>query len=99
MPGVQKQLAIEGAEEPIIWQVHMDDSEDEDYQKATVTYNEECGEDVIEWWTIDSLIRGPLDNHPLETLTRNPQAVYIPSLISFISESWLLSQQLGFRNH
>ena len=34
---------------PIVWQVHMDSSDDEDYQKATVTYSEELGEEVIEW--------------------------------------------------
>ena len=44
-----KRLANKGADEPIIWQVHMNDSEDKDYRKATVTYDEERGEEIIEW--------------------------------------------------
>jgi hypothetical protein len=33
---------------PIVWQVNMNSSDDEECQKATVTYDEGLGEEVIE---------------------------------------------------
>ena len=45
-----KQLAIEGAEGPIIWHVHSTDSDlDEDYRRALVSFDDELGMEVIEW--------------------------------------------------
>ena len=49
MPNNHGQLAIESAKEPILWQMHLVNSDDEDYNKATISFDGELGMEVIEW--------------------------------------------------
>ena len=36
-------------EPPIIWQVFVPSDDDDEFEKATVSDDEECGKAVIEW--------------------------------------------------